>query len=284
MRQSRKPWELSSGERVWSNLPALLATATVLMALITAAEGAVYRHARGEPIAWPSLVALRLLDWSTCALFIAPLYLLITRLPRDRRFWTLTAPVLVLATLVAAVLKYVVHTPLAGLANPAGARTIVDALSADFLSKVMFYWAIIGLLYAVALLRRDIVLGQLSAPAAVPVSHAPDRLLVGDRRRMDLVPPDRIDWIEAQGNYCCIHSGGARRLVRRTLSSLLEDLAPLGFVRVHRSKAVNVHRVRRLEANAGQLRLILADGSVVTSGRAFRADVRRLIGGSSQQD
>jgi DNA-binding LytR/AlgR family response regulator len=148
----------------------------------------------------------------------------------------------------------------------------------------MFYWAIVGLLYALALLRGDIVLQQRPAPAAVPVSHPPERLLVGDRRGMDLVPPDRIDWVEAQGNYCRIHSGGTRRLVRRTLSSLLEELAPLGFLRVHRSKAVNVHRVRRVEADAGQLRLILADGSVVTSGRAFRADVRRLIGGLSPQD
>ncbi|MDP8916661.1 MAG: LytTR family transcriptional regulator [Pseudomonadota bacterium] len=276
--------ERSSGERPWSNPPLLLLTATIVMALLTAAEGAVYRHARGEPIAWASLVGLRLLDWSTCALFVAPLYLLIIRLPYDRRFWTVTAPVLVLATLAAAVLKYVVHTPLAGLADPAGARTILDALSADFLAKVMFYWGIVGLLYALALLRGDIVLRPLSAPAAIPAPHPPERLLVGDRRGMDLVPPDRIDWIEAQGNYCCIHSGGARRLVRRTLSSLLEDLAPLGFLQVHRSKAVNVHRVRRVESAAGQLRLVLADGSVVTSGRAFRAEVRRLIGCSSPQN
>ncbi len=267
--------------RAWSDPILLLFAVTLVMSLLTAAEGAVYRHARGEQIDWGPLLGLRLLDWSSCALFVPPLYVLIKRMPHDRRFWTLTAPALLLATLAAAVLKYAVHTPLAGWANPADARTILEALQADFLAKVMFYWAVLGLLYAVALSRADVVLPWLSPPVAAPVRSPPERLPLRDSRGTSLVAPDRIDWIEAQGNYCCIHTGGSRRLVRRTLSSLLEELAPLGFVRVHRSRVVNAARVRRIEAANGRPRLILADGSVVTSGRAFNANVRRLTHGSS---
>lgn len=283
MRLSGRGRKRPASERVWSNPLLLLVTATVFMTLLTAAEGAVYRHARGEPIAWASLLGLRLLDWSSCALLVPPLYLLARRLPHDRRFWTLTAPVLLLATLAAAVLKYVVHTPLAGWANPAGAREIAEALRADFLGKVIFYWGVLGLVYAVALARGDVLIPSGSGASGAAPPSLPGRLLAPYSRGTNLIPVDQIDWIEAQGNYCRIHAGGARQLVRKTLSSLLEELAPRGFLQVHRSKIVNTERVQRVESGAGQIRLVLLDGSVVTGGRAYAADVRRLVGGSSRR-
>lgn len=259
----------------------LLVGATLLMALLTAGEGAVYRHARGEPIAWASLLGVRLLDWSTCALFVPALYLLVRWMPHDRRFWTHTGPTLLLATLAAAALKYVVHTPLAGWADPAGARTVLEALRADFLAKVMFFWSVLGLVYAVALAHGDVLVPSLSVATKAPPPSLPDRLLVRDSRGASLIPVDQIDWIEAQGNYCRIHAAGARHLVRKTLSSLLQELSPRGFLRVHRSKIVNAERVQRVEFAAGRVRLVLHDGSVLTGGRAYGAEVRRLLGGSS---
>jgi hypothetical protein len=250
----------------------------LFMALLTTAEGAIYAVARGAPVSWGPLFGLRLLDWSTCALFVPPLYVLVTRLPLTGREKAFTPFALLLASLVAALLKYSVHTPLAAIADPANARSISAALQSDFLAKVFFYWAVIAGLYAFAGLRN-----RLSTPPEPLVGQtvAKDRL-VQDRGHPNEFPSpvfrDDIVWVEAQGNYCTIHSTTGRRMVRRTLTSLLDELAPEGFVRIHKSRLVKRDCVRGLQTRAGRTDLVMSDGVTLRCGRAFEAPIRDLFG------
>lgn len=48
-----------------------------------------------------------------------------------------------------------------------------------------------------------------------------------------------IEWIEAAGDYMCIHSLGKTHILRRTLSHLQSQLDPAQFVRIHRSTMIN---------------------------------------------
>jgi two-component system LytT family response regulator len=118
------------------------------------------------------------------------------------------------------------------------------------------------------------------APAAGAAGPEPpvDRLVVRSGERFDLVPVDTIDWVEAADNYVRLHCGRARHVLGGTLTSLERRLDPRRFVRVHRSRLVNVARVVAVHVLlGGTYELELRDGTRVSTGRNYRDTVQRLL-------
>jgi two-component system LytT family response regulator len=104
------------------------------------------------------------------------------------------------------------------------------------------------------------------------------RILVRDRGKTTVLDVDSIDWVEAADYYAEIHTGGARHLLRETMSELAERLDPEQFFRVHRSAIVNLGRVREIQNRPhGDADLLLADGTHVRLSRARRAEFDRLF-------
>jgi two-component system LytT family response regulator len=67
--------------------------------------------------------------------------------------------------------------------------------------------------------------------------------------------------------------------VRRTLTSLEEDLDPDLFLRVRRSAIVNMERVDHLElGDDGRYRIELADGTTLHASRRHAASVSAFLG------
>src|SRR5262245_46608226 len=98
------------------------------------------------------------------------------------------------------------------------------------------------------------------------------------RGRVTRVPQAEVDWIEAQGDYACLHSGGREYLVREPMHSLERRLDGR-FLRIHRSAIVNVGRVRELQSREnGDFRLILEGGAELRLSRTHREAVARLTG------
>ncbi|MEI7035173.1 LytR/AlgR family response regulator transcription factor [Fulvimonas yonginensis] len=111
--------------------------------------------------------------------------------------------------------------------------------------------------------------------AAVPVQRISVR--VGEHIRV--IPTDAIDWIQADGNYVCIHVGKQAYLHRETLSGLLAMLDPGRFLRIHRGTLVNVERVREIHPLfQGNAEVVLHDGTRLTLSRRFRVHARRALG------
>lgn len=77
--------------------------------------------------------------------------------------------------------------------------------------------------------------------------RAQERFLVKDSGRVDVVPTDQIEWIEAAGNYAILHTPDRNHIIRQTMSSL-ESRLPADFLRVSRSAILNMRRVARLES------------------------------------
>ena len=85
-----------------------------------------------------------------------------------------------------------------------------------------------------------------------------DRLAVRDGRETELVVIADIDWIDAAGDYMCLHVGGKTHIMRSTMKELLEKLPSRDFVRIHRSTIVNIQRVTSLSSlSKGEFRLQL---------------------------
>ena len=87
-----------------------------------------------------------------------------------------------------------------------------------------------------------------------------------------------IDWIDAAGDYMCVHAEGRTYVLRETMKSLAAILDPKIFQRVHRSTIVNVQRVRRLRPHTnGEYFLTLEDGQEIKLSRSYRDRVDQLL-------
>ncbi|HRO88404.1 MAG TPA: LytTR family DNA-binding domain-containing protein [Chiayiivirga sp.] len=107
----------------------------------------------------------------------------------------------------------------------------------------------------------------------------PKRLAVPDGPRMRMIPVDEIELLVAQGNYVEVVVPGRSLLLREPLTSLARRLDPAMFVRIHRSRVVRIDMIDQVESRgAGQYRLRLKNGTSLTSGRSFRAQLRDALG------
>ncbi len=121
-------------------------------------------------------------------------------------------------------------------------------------------------------------------PSAEPESPGtpatrPERFLVRKLRREFLIAATDIDWLQAEGNYVGLHVNGHDYLLRATLTDFLAQLDPARFVRVHRSHAVNLGRIKEIEPlDGGDARLHMHDGTTVPCSRRYRDALRAGAG------
>ena len=107
----------------------------------------------------------------------------------------------------------------------------------------------------------------------------PEQLAVPDGARVRTVPVREIELLVAQGNYVELVLPGRSLLLRETLTALAERLDPSVFVRIHRSRVVRIDMIDQVESyGAGQYWLRLKNGTCLTSGRSFRAQLRDALG------
>jgi two-component system LytT family response regulator len=101
-----------------------------------------------------------------------------------------------------------------------------------------------------------------------------ERFVVRSAGRLEFVPVESVDWIEAAGNYVRLHQGGKQHLLRRTLTGLAGRLGNR-FVRIRRTALVNALAITALEPyGKGSYVVHLKDGTRLVSsryaGRALR--------------
>jgi two-component system LytT family response regulator len=113
-----------------------------------------------------------------------------------------------------------------------------------------------------------------------PVRY-PDVLAIRTGRDVVRIPSAEIDWIDAAGDYMCIHASGETHVLRATMKQLESSLDPQTFQRVHRSAIVNLRRVRKLRPHAnGEYFLTLESGQELKLSRSHRDKVELLLDGS----
>jgi two-component system, LytTR family, response regulator len=117
-------------------------------------------------------------------------------------------------------------------------------------------------------------------PEAVPSAAAPaERMVVREGELLSFLDIDKVDWIQAAGNYVQVHSGARTYLLRTTMDRISQRLAGSGaFVRVRRSALVNVRAVAKLERYAkGMFVLHLRSGAKIISSRYHQPAIRRML-------
>ena len=106
----------------------------------------------------------------------------------------------------------------------------------------------------------------------------PGRLAVRDGRETELVTINEIDWVDAAGDYMCLHVGGKTHIMRSTMKELLAKLPERDFVRIHRSTIVNIHRVTSVSSlSKGEFRLQLGTETSLKVSRNYRKSIASLL-------
>lgn len=111
------------------------------------------------------------------------------------------------------------------------------------------------------------------------------RLAVPVGLRIHLVPVEDIDYISAHGNYVELHLGTRALVLRETMTHLEARLDPRYFLRVHRSRLVQLARVVDAEGHAsGQFLLRLKSGVRLATGRSYHPRIRAALGLNAASD
>ena len=113
---------------------------------------------------------------------------------------------------------------------------------------------------------------------ASDIQDRPSRLPIKDGPHTYLIELGTIDWIDAAGDYMCVHANGETYILRSTMKELERKLTS-EFVRIHRSTIVNLKKVRSVDAiPKGECLLHLDDEVSLKVSRNYRSAVQDLMG------
>lgn len=113
---------------------------------------------------------------------------------------------------------------------------------------------------------------------AKPVGEADRKIAIRDRDAVKLIREDTIAWVDAAGDYMCVHAEGETHIMRCTMKHLLEMLDSSCFKRVHRSTIVNLNFIETAKLlPKGEFMLYLENGERIKVSRNFRDAIRTYL-------
>ena len=118
----------------------------------------------------------------------------------------------------------------------------------------------------------------LASLESLPVPGQQATITVHDGNQHLLLKVDLIDYVEAAGNYVCIHYEDEVFVIRKTLKSLMENLDESVFVRIHRSTIINIRQVKAIRPHInGEYLLTLGDDKRVKVSRTYKDAISLLL-------
>ena len=131
--------------------------------------------------------------------------------------------------------------------------------------------------------RPPLDLDEALKPDALDVLRREEKLAVRDGGRTVRVDLHSIRWIDAAGDYMCIHTdgdapNGTTLILRATMRELEKQLDPQRFPRIHRSTIVNARRVVEMRPHTnGESFLRLDCGQELKLSRSHRDKLAMLL-------
>ena len=133
----------------------------------------------------------------------------------------------------------------------------------------------------VQMLQREVsahIRHALGHAASAAAESCCTRIMARHGEKSYFVDVCDLDWIEARGNYVCLHVGesadpsvGACYTVRVNIGELAPRLDPTQFLRIHRSTVVNLDRVDHVRPYGGSdYEVVLTTGHVLRVARGCR--------------
>ena len=129
------------------------------------------------------------------------------------------------------------------------------------------------------------ILAELANNQPVSLSHYSDILAIKDAGAVSRVPVKDILWIDAAGDYMCVHarvdsnnSQENTHILRKTMKQLETHLDPKRFIRNHRSTIVNKDYIQKFCSQVtGEYFLVLKNGKELKVSRSYKEKVKQAI-------
>ncbi len=104
------------------------------------------------------------------------------------------------------------------------------------------------------------------------------KIAIKDVDKVTIVAIDDIGWVDAAGDYMCIHANGITHIMRSTLKALVDKLDSNNFKRIHRSTIVNLRHIEHVKSlPRGEYILELDCGENLKVSRNYRDAVKDYL-------
>ncbi len=122
------------------------------------------------------------------------------------------------------------------------------------------------------------ILQELENNQPVSMSSYSDVLAIKDAGEVSRVPVKDILWIDAAGDYMCVHTQDNTHILRKTMKQLEEILDPRRFLRSHRSTIVNKSFIDKFCSQLnGEYYLVMSNGKELKVSRSYKDKVKKAV-------
>nr|WP_297348331.1 response regulator [uncultured Glaciecola sp.] len=104
------------------------------------------------------------------------------------------------------------------------------------------------------------------------------KIVIKDRDEIHLLKQKDIQWIDAAGDYVCVHALGETHVKRCTLKEMLIELDDTQFKRVHRSTIVNLEFIDKVIPHTkGEFFLMIGEHDKIKVSRNYKDVVKTFL-------
>ena len=104
------------------------------------------------------------------------------------------------------------------------------------------------------------------------------KIVIKDRDEIHLLKQQDIQWIDAAGDYVCVHALGETHVKRCTLKEMLVELDETQFKRVHRSTIVNLNFIDKVIPHTkGEFFLMMGEYDKIKVSRNYKDVVKTFL-------
>lgn len=113
------------------------------------------------------------------------------------------------------------------------------------------------------------------AQSSAPVEK---KIVIRERDEITLLKQSEIKWIDAAGDYVCLHVDDVTHIKRSTLKELLSELDEDIFKRVHRSTIVNLNFIEKVIPHTkGEFFLVLGEHDRIKVSRNYKDAIKDFL-------
>lgn len=106
-----------------------------------------------------------------------------------------------------------------------------------------------------------------------------ENLIIQDAKNpIQIIPFKDILWIDAAGDYMCVHTPEETHVMRARLKELEKNTLPEDFLRIHKSTIVNLTHIKQLNPlRNSEYTAVLNNGKTLKVSRTYSKNLKRFL-------
>lgn len=118
----------------------------------------------------------------------------------------------------------------------------------------------------------------LKSDLPLPTMYNQELVIKNDDHEKVFLPTKDIRWIDAAGDYMCIHTHKETHIVRVTMKKLENQLDPRFFTRIHKSTLVNINCIKSVRPLRNSESILeLGDDVQLKVSRNYSSNVQKIV-------